>query len=80
MNIDAWDVAGNGMTSPRRAFATSNYVVYLLKTLHQIERCGELVAEEADEADLPLETTAPNFNPPVRFDRWMIDPKGDEDV
>lgn len=80
MNIDAWDLVGNGMTSPRRACNSSRYVVYLLKTLHEIEQCGQLVAEEEGEADLPLETTSPSFTTPVRYDRWMIDPKVDEDI
>ncbi|TWT30749.1 hypothetical protein [Blastopirellula retiformator] len=80
MNIDAWDLVGNRTTSPNRAFISSSYVSHLLKTLHEIERCGELVAEESDEADMPLETTTPNFAPPVRFDRWLTNPKGDEDI
>ncbi|EAQ78446.1 MULTISPECIES: hypothetical protein [Blastopirellula] len=79
-NIDAWDLVGNRMTSPRRAVNSSRYVVYLLKTLHEIEQCGYLVGEEADEADLPLETTTPTFSPPVRYDRWATNPTGDEDI
>lgn len=80
MNIDAWDLVGNRMTSPRRAVDSSRYVVYLLKTLHEIEQCGFLIAEEADEADLPLDTTTPLFAPPVRYTRWSTNPTGDEDI